>query len=562
MLDQLSSVLSRVSSLHLSVLFLLGLALFGGTVGGRIFERIRVPQVVAYIIVGILIGQTGVKVVDRHVIEMLQPFNYFALGLIGFTIGGELKKKTLLKYERQFVYILLFEAITAFVVVSILVAVVGGFLLESKKLAWALGLVLGAIASATAPAATTDVLWQYKTRGPLTATILGIVALDDGLSLLLFAIASSVGLRLAGDVSSGVLGTILYPVYEIGGSVAIGALSGLVLSRFLRRCSEEDRILAFSIGTVLVVLGIAVIVNVDILLAAMALGVMITNYTPRKSKEVFRVVGKFAPPIYVLFFVLFGAKLNLGHMTLFMALLAVVYLVSRTSGKMLGANFGARISRAPKAIQKYLPFCLFSQAGVAIGLSILAGQRFPGEIGNAIVVIITATTFFVQIIGPPFTKWAVTKAGEVGLNITEEDIIRSTRAGDVMDKDVPVIYEDVSLSEILRVFGESANLYYPVVDADKHLLGIITIDNLKDTFAASGLQSFLLAHDLMEPAVAVTTPETPMSEVKEVIDSYNLEYLPVVTKENRVLGLLESRRIKRFISRKILELQRQAESLG
>ncbi|MFQ5906049.1 MAG: CBS domain-containing protein, partial [bacterium] len=146
--------------------------------------------------------------------------------------------------------------------------------------------------------------------------------------------------------------------------------------------------------------------------------------------------------------------------------------------------------------------------------------------------------------------------------ITEEDIIRSTRAGDVMDKDVPVIYEDVSLSEILRVFGESANLYYPVVDADKHLLGIITIDNLKDTFAASGLQSFLLAHDLMEPAVAVTTPETPMSEVKEVIDSYNLEYLPVVTKENRVLGLLESRRIKRFISRKILELQRQAESLG
>lgn len=550
------------SSFHLNILFLLGLALFGGTIGGRLFQKIRVPQVVGYIFIGILIGQTGAKIVDEHTIEILQPFNYFALGLIGFMIGGELKKETLLKYGKQFIYILLFEGVTAFLVVSALTIIVGSFFLESTKLAWALGLLLGAIASATAPAATTDVLWEYKTRGPLTTTILGIVALDDGLSLLLFAIASSVAGTLIGHIGGGILSACLQPTYEIGGSILIGVLSGLILSKILKRYSEEERILAFSIGTVLFVLGLALAMNVDTLLAAMALGAMLVNYTPRKSKEVFKLVERFTPPIYVLFFVLFGAKLNLSHMTLPTILLAGVYLIGRTVGKMFGASFGARISGAPKTIQKYLPVCLFSQAGVAIGLSIMAGHRFPGVIGSAIVIIITATTFIVQIAGPPCVKWAVTKAGEAGLNITEEDIIRQSKAKDIMDKNIPLIYENMSLSDILRIFSDSDHLYYPVVNTDKYLLGIITIDNIKDTFMAQGLEGFLLAHDLMEPSIAVTTPETPMSEVKELLARFNLEYLPVVTEDNKVVGFLESRAINRLISTKIIELQRQAESLG
>lgn len=562
MAEQLIHIFSKISLFHFSILFLLGLALFGGTIGGRIFQKIRIPQVVGYVIVGILIGQTGAKIVDEHIIETFQPFNYFALGLIGFMIGGELKKETLLKYGRQFMYILFFEGFTAFVVVSILIIIVGSFFLGSTKLVWALGLLLGAIASATAPAATTDVLWEYRTRGPLTTTVLGIVALDDGLSLFLFAIASSIAGSLVGHIDGGIINTFLLPVYEIMGSIAIGCLSGLILSKILKKCSEEDRILAFSIGMVLLVLGIALAIDVDILLAAMALGVMITNYSPRKSQEVFKLVGNFTPPIYVLFFVLFGAKLNLSHMSLFMAFLAGIYLIGRTAGKMLGANFGARISGAPTTVQKYLPMCLFSQAGVAIGLSILAGQRFPSEIGNSILVIITTTTFVVQIIGPPFTKWAVVKAGEVGLNITEEDLIRKSRAEDIMDKEVPLIYKNMSLSEILRIFSESTNLYYPVVDADRRLVGVITIDSIKDAFTASGYDGVLLAHDLMEPVRAVTTPETPMTEVVDLLKQYNLEYLPVVTHDKRVTGFIESRAIQRFISTKIIELQRQAESLG
>ncbi len=560
--EQISSLLSRASSIHVSILMLLGIALFGGTIGGRLFERFRMPQVMAYIIVGILLGQVGIGIVNTEVIEKLGPFNSFALGLIGFTIGGELKRTTLSRYGKQFLSILLSEGLAAFLGVSVLTTILGLFLLHDWTVALALGLVLGAVASATAPAATTDVLWQYKTRGPLTATILGIVALDDGLSLLLFAVASAVGLSLVGSSAAGSLELFLRPLYEVAGSVALGVLSGLVLGALLRKCNEEDRILAFSIGTVLLVLGLAVVLRIDVLLAAMTLGATIANYTPRKSQEVFRVVGKFAPPIYVLFFVMFGAKLNLSSLTLTMALLAGAYLVGRSAGKMLGVHLGAKISNAPRSIQKYLPFCLFSQAGVAIGLSILAGNRFPGVIGNAVVVIITTTTFVVQILGPVFTRWAVSRAGEVGLNVTEEDIIRTTSAAECMDEDVPLIGENESVLSILTKFGEGTNLYYPVVGARNRLMGVITIDNLRDTFMASGLQGLLVAHDLMEPAAAVISPETPLSEAKDLIDRYSLEYLPVVAREDGVVGLLESRTIRRFVSRRILELQKQTESLG
>jgi len=561
MIEQLNHVLSRISIPHLNILFLLGLALFGGTIGGRLFQKFRIPQVVGYIAIGVVIGESGLKIVGQDIIHTLQPLSYFALGLIGFMIGGELKKEVIAKYGKQFVNILLFEGVTSFLAVSLLVGVAGSLLFGDWKLAWTLGLLLGAISSATAPAATTAVLREYKTRGPLTRTVLGIVAMDDGLALLLFAIASSVAGSLGGYTHQGLLRTFINPLYEIGGSIVIGTASGLLLNKLVRKYAEEERVLAFSIGTVLLVSGLALAFHFDMLLATMMLGVIVTNFIPRKSKEVFNLVEGFTPPIYVLFFVLVGAKLNISHMTLSILLLAVIYLIGRSAGKAIGANIGTRISGASKSIQRYLPLCLFSQAGVAIGLSILASHYFPGSIGNAIVIIIAATTFVLEIIGPPFVKLAVTKAGEVGLNITEEDLTHKAKARDIMDESTPLIYKNMSLAEIIKIFSESNNLYYPVVDADKRLVGIITVDNIKNTFMEKGLTDFLMAYDLMEPAVASITPESSMSEVKRLLAKYNLEYLPVITEANTVVGFIERRMIYRIISTKMMELQKQADSL-
>ncbi|MFH1782570.1 MAG: cation:proton antiporter [Candidatus Omnitrophota bacterium] len=557
----MGNILNSISIIHLNIMFLLGLALFGGTIGGRLFQKIHIPQVVGYIAIGILIGESGFKIVDHDTIMSLQPFNYFALGLIGFMIGGELKKEVFAKYGKQFINILLFEGITAFLVVSILVGVTGTFLFGDWKLAWALGLLLGAIASATAPAATSEVLREYKTRGPLTRTVLGIVALDDGLALILFAIAASIAGSLSGKVNESILRTFIHPMYEIGMSVVIGIIGGKILSELLKKYSEEARILAFSIGIVLLVSGLAIAIHVDMLLATMTLGVIVVNFTPRKSKDVFKLVASFTPPIYVLFFVLVGAKLNIKYLTLPIVILCCVYLIGRSSGKAIGASIGARISNAPKVVRKYLPLCLLSQAGVAIGLSILASHYFPGDIGNAIVVIITATAFILELVGPTLVKIAVTKAGEVGLNITEEDIIEKTFAEDVMDKNPPIVYANMQLKDILRIFSDNDSLYYPVIDKNKTLLGIITVEGIKQTFLDLDMSDLVVAHDLMEPVMAKLPARAHISEVNNALNRYNIEYMPVINGGDRLEGFIERKKLNKYISTKMLELQKQADSL-
>lgn len=561
MIESINTIFDKISIYHLNVLFLLGLALFGGTLGGKIFQKMKIPQVVGYIVIGILIGQTGVKIIDRNIIETLKPFNYFALGLIDFMIGGELKKEIFLKYGKQFMFILFFEGLTAFVVVSLVIGIVGSLFFGNTGIVWAIALLLGSISSATAPAATTDVLWEYKTKGPLTRTVLGIVALDDGLALILFAIASSIAGILIGSENVGFLDSIIHPVYEMGGSVLIGIVSGFLLSKILKRYIEEEKILAFSIGVVLLVLGISIATDTDMLLGSMVLGATVTNYSPRKSKEIFKLVEKFTPPIYVLFFVFVGANIDIKSMTLPMIVFTLTYFLGRSAGKMLGANLGARISNASRSVQKYLPLCLYSQAGVAIGLSILAGQRFTGLTGQIIVVTVTASTFIVQLIGPSMVKLAVTKAKETGLNLTEEDLIKKSKAKDVMDKKIPFINENAPLSEILKTFSQHDNLHYPVIDKNKNILGIITIDNIKNTFMAFELSEFLLAHDMMDSVFKTVTPETPLIEINEILKKNNLEYLPVVSYDRKLMGLLESRSIQKLISTKIMELQKNVDVL-
>ena len=546
---------------RLNILILIGLTILLGTAGSRLFKKFRIPQVIAFIIIGLFLGDSVLGIINKQILSSFSFFNIFVLGITGFLIGGELKKEIFEKYGKQFINILLSEGLLAFVLVTLFVVLLGSIFFDNSSFIWALGLLLGSIAAATAPAATTDVLWEYKTRGPLTTTILGIVGLDDGLGLVLFAIASSISLAITGTTAIAIPKILLHILYEIGGSVGIGILGGLFLSLIVRKISDKYGIITFSLGTIVLVLGLSKLTECDILLSAMTAGVFITNYIPRKSKEVFELTNELMPNFYILFFTFFGAQLNLNNLTLPIILIAAVYLIGRTAGKGLGANMGARISRAPKTVTKYLPWCLFSQAGVAIGLSILASQRFPGEIGNSIVIIITTTTFVVQIIGPLAMRIAITGAGEAGLNITEEDIIRESKAKDIMDTTIPLIHENMSLAQILKTFSETDNLYYPVVNKGKKLLGVITVDNIKNSLMTSGLHSFLLAYDLMEPVIAKAAPSLPMKEVQEILSRYNLEYLPVVSSKDKVIGFLERRQISRKISTKLIELQKQAEAL-
>jgi len=310
-------------------------------------------------------------------------------------------------------------------------------------------------------------------------------------------------------------------------------------------------------------LGSALIMEIDMLLAAMVMGMVLVNQEKRLSKEVFKLVSGFATPFYILFFVLVGAKFDLHATTVSAVFIAVIYLFGRTFGKMTGAYFGAKFSGAPASVVRYLPYCLFSQAGVAIGLSILASQIFPGAIGSSIIVIVTLTTFVVQLLGPSCVKYAVIRAQEAGLNVTEEDLLLKTTVGQIMDKNPPHVYENIQIRDILNIFSKSNYRTYPVIDKGKKLKGVITLESIRQSLAHAEIGSLVLAHDIMETAVlrGINTASS-LLEAEEVIDKYNVNYLPIVDKKLILLGFLEKEAIHRFVSSRLIEAEKKAASMG
>ncbi len=548
---------------HLNLILLMGLAIFFGTAGAGIFQKFRIPKVVGYVVIGLIIGESGLNLIGRDTVETLSSFNMFALGIIGFMIGGELTREIFKKYGKQFLIILCSEGIAAFILVSVLSGFVCWHFTGDLQSSVAMALVLGAIASATAPAATVNVLWEYKTRGPLTSTVLAIVALDDALSLLLYGFASSIAAALIGKTHDSMWITMLTAMLEIVGAIVLGVLAGFLLSFILKLIKEPDKALAFTVSSVLLVIGLSIALKVGSILAAMALGVTMANLASRRRQNTFELIEKFAPPIYVLFFVLAGAHLVLGEITGWMVAMVMVYLIGRTAGKIFGSWFGARVSQAEDVVRRYLGFCLLSQAGVAIGLAIISGQLFTGQIGHAIIVIVMTTTFVVEVIGPMFVKLGVRKAGEIGLNITEEDLIETYSVADVMDTKASVISAGMSLRELIKVVSNTESFYYPVVDNDKKLIGAITLGNIRNTFATQELNDWLVALDIMEPVIATVTPDMPLSEALEKTSRLDIEHLPVIAsdEDKKFVGVLNYRGVRRSLSAEVLSRQQKADSI-
>ncbi|MHC4195655.1 MAG: cation:proton antiporter domain-containing protein, partial [Planctomycetota bacterium] len=298
-MNELFAVLAQSEEINL--ILLIGVAIFFGTVGAKIFRRFRVPQIIGYIVIGVTLGPI-LKMISAETITTLEPFNVLALGIIGFLIGGELKKDIFAKFGKQVFSILLFEGVTAF----LLVGVLSFFVMLLFSVGWhtslAAALVFGAICSATDPASTVNVLWEYKTRGPLTTMLTTIVALDDGLALVLYIVSVSIAGVITGhNVDGGMLRLAFHAFYEIIGSLGLGAIGGLVLGWIIKRVKDDETMLVFTTGTIVLTIGVAASVGMDVILSSMALGVTLINMIPRRSLKSIELVRKFSPPIYVLF---------------------------------------------------------------------------------------------------------------------------------------------------------------------------------------------------------------------------------------------------------------------
>ncbi len=402
-----------------NILAVIGLLIAVSFLGSKLFQRVGIPQVVGFIVVGVLLGPSFLNLVPLSLSEQLTFISEIALGLIGFDIGSHLLFKELRQLGRSLLFILLFEAVGTFLLVT------AGIWLITRSLHTAL--LFGALSSATAPAATVDVLAEYDAKGPLTTSLLAVVGMDDALALVLYSVAAAFAeslLTRSGGPS--LLQVLELPLLEIGGSVLVGGVLGLLLDRIMCRMKVQHDAMAVSIGFVFLCVGLSQALGFSLILTTMILGLVVVNRCAEHGRHVRFTIEQAGPVIYVLFFTLVGARFQISLLPS-MGLLGVAYVVLRSAGKFGGAWLGGTVGRAPATVRDNLGLGLLSQAGVAIGLALASAARFSvhGEEGQAlgalIINVITATTFVVQVIGPIGVKLAIRRAGEVGRATVEHD---------------------------------------------------------------------------------------------------------------------------------------------
>ncbi|MBN2455952.1 MAG: cation:proton antiporter [Sedimentisphaerales bacterium] len=544
----------------MGIIFYVAIAITFGFIAGKLLSYLKMPGVVGYLLAGLVFGPSFLNVFNLPILHsLIDIITALALSLVAFTIGSEMRVGTFKQMGKGIGIIILLESLGAFLFVA-----AGVYFLTQKLY---LALIFGALAPASAPAGTVAVLQECKAKGRLTNALYAVVGLDDGFAILIFAFAIALAKLIFTGETISFTEVLEGPAFEIFGSIALGAAVAFIAGYFLRRIRQEDSVLAVSLGHILICTGIANYLGFSLILANLSLGMVFVNFFSASSRKVSRAIQSVLLPIYIIFFFIAGASLQIKLLPS-MGILGLVYILCRTSGLIGGSFLGALLSKQDSVIRKYLGLGILSQAGVAIGLAVLAARVFDplGEMGKnlaiTIVNIIAATTIVFEIIGPIGAKFAISKAGEIGLNITEEDLIQTYSVGDVMDTKVPAIAAGLSLSEVIRIVSSTNSFYYPVIDNDKKLIGAATLDGIRNTFATQELHDWLVALDIVEPIIEVVTPDIALSEAFDKAKQLDIEHIPVVEtlEGKRFVGVLNCRAARRSLSTEVLYRQQKANS--
>ncbi len=408
----------------MQILLSLSVALFAGLLLSRLAKLVKLPAVTAYLVAGILIGPYllgafGVKGLGFVSMEDIKSYSILsdtALGFIAFSIGNEFRLSSLKQTGKQATVIGIIQAVFTTLLVD--AALIGLHFLIPDKLPLPSAIILGAVASATAPAATLMVVRQYKAKGPVTQILLPIVALDDAVGLVLFAVSFGVAKALmSGQVD--VLSVVIEPVLEVVLSLGLGALMGWLITFFEQFFHSRSKRLAISVTFVMLAVALSMLqfhiggihIAFSSLLVCMMMGTLFCN-TCDFSEELMDRLDRWTAPLFVLFFVLSGAELELGVFTdVAVVAIGLIYILTRCFGKYFGAFFSARATKCDPNIVKYLGITLFPQAGVALGMAIKA-QTIGAE--GAIVANITLFGVLIyELVGPLLTKISLQKAGEI-----------------------------------------------------------------------------------------------------------------------------------------------------
>lgn len=388
--------------MEFNVLFYLGILFFGGLLFGRLAKLVRLPNVTGYLFAGLILGPYVTHILPADTVDAISIVSEMALAFIAFTIGCTFKKSYFQRVGFMPIVIAICEALGAVLLVQLALILCGFNTAES--------IILGAIAAATAPAATIMVIKQYHARGPVTETLMSVVAIDDAVALIAFGFCVTIAKAITSTNSGNLLLSILEPVWEVLLALLLGAAFGFFMLLPLRFFKKQGNRMAIIIGTVFLSSSLATALDASALLSCMMTGAVFCNFSS-EGDSIADLTDQFTPPIFMLFFVISGAQLNISILPK-IGVVGILYVVFRVIGKILGTAVGAAIMRADKKIKKYLGPTLIPQAGVAIGLTLVAQSVVP-QFAEEIRAVVLCGTLIYEIIGPAVTKAALTKAGEI-----------------------------------------------------------------------------------------------------------------------------------------------------
>ena len=410
----------------MEALLAIGIAMFAGLFLSRLTSKFNLPDVTSYLVAGLLVGPLclgnfgvpGLGLTSFEAVEELGLLNDVALGFIAFSIGSEFRVSSLRKIGRQATVVAILQALTATLFVDVALLLL--HLVLGDKLPVSTCIILGAIATATAPAATLMVVNQYKAKGPLTDMLLPVVALDDAVGLIVFAVSNGVAKALvSGSIS--VVSVLVNPILEIVLSLGMGMLLGWIFSEVEIYFNSNSKRLSLAVAFVVLCtalsklhfeLGGGVKIGFSSLLVTMMCATVFCNLCDF-SEQIMYQVERWTAPVYVLFFVLSGAELDLTVFADFAVVgIGVVYILARSAGKISGASFSARLTKCPDSVCKYLGITLLPQAGVALGMSVMVAAEFGAE-GALVRNIVLFSVLIYELVGPMLTKMALTAAGDI-----------------------------------------------------------------------------------------------------------------------------------------------------
>ena len=411
----------------MSILLSTSVALLAGLLMTRLFKKLKLPAVTAYLIAGVLIGPYclgrlgigGLGFNTMHAVETLGLISEVALGFIAFSIGNEFRIDELKKTGHQALVIGILQALVATLFVDL--ALWGVHVIAPDKLSMSQAITLGAIATATAPAATLMVVRQYKAKGPLTSLLLPIVALDDAVGLVVFAVSFGIAKSLVASRNPDMVSIIINPLVEIVCSLGLGAIMGWLLTQLEKMFNSNTNRLNLTIAFVFLTVSLSMIefhvgpvhISFSSLLVCMMLGTVFCNTCPL-SHDLMEGADKWTSPLFALFFVISGAELELGVFTdIAIVGIGLVYIIFRSLGKYYGSYASAKITKCSPEICKYLGITLLPQAGVALGMCTIASAQLPGGEGNLIRNITLFAVLIYELFGPVFTRMALTAAGDI-----------------------------------------------------------------------------------------------------------------------------------------------------